>query len=215
MNREASANKVIAIFDFDKTLVKIDSFRLFARIIADSLGSRLWTYWQAVLCKLGMLTNTRYKEKILEALWFPKTLEIQARLLEVLLEHLRKQQHPVIVRRMLEHAREGDVVVVMSASPEFYLRPFLHSLCPQARIVGSRVTLHGSTVKMQNLQGEQKAERAQALIEGERPARICVYTDHIVDLPLVWLADRAVLVRPSRRLVRGVRHLGIEHEVIA
>lgn len=205
---------MIAIFDFDKTVVQIDSFRLFARIAAGSFPRRLRCLGLAVLCKLGFLSNTRYKETILAAYWFSPAESSRQERLNSLMERLHKAQHPLVVERLRQHARAGDTVLVMSASPEFYLLPFVHSVCPEARVAGSRVTLDGSVARLDNLQGDQKARRAREVIEEAGAEEVVVYTDHLVDLPLVRLAGRAVLVRPSRRLLRAVRRLGIDCEVI-
>ncbi len=214
MDNDKSQNKVMAIFDFDKTLVRIDSFRLFAHLIAGTIAGRLRCLWLAVLCKFRFMSNTRYKERILETFWFSKTPESQAAILESFHRQLHEKQNTVVTGLMLEHARNGDSVAVISASPEFLLKPFMYSLCSSSQVRGSTVRLDGSTVIIKNLHGDRKVEVAQALIEMECPRRIFVYTDHIVDLPLVRLSDRAVLVRPSRRFVREVEKLGIQFETI-
>ena len=214
MDNDNSPNGVMTIFDFDKTLVRIDSFRLFAHLIAGTIRGRLWCLWLAVLCKFRFMSNTRYKERILETFWFSRTPESRAAILESFHRQLHEKQNALVTSYMLEHARNGDSVAVISASPEFLLKPFMHSLCPSAQVRGSTVREDGPSVIVKNLRGDRKAEAARALIEKDRPRRIFVYTDDIVDLPLVRLCDRAVLVRPSRRFVREVEKLGIQFETI-
>ncbi|NLE37926.1 MAG: haloacid dehalogenase-like hydrolase [Pirellulaceae bacterium] len=206
---------MIAIFDFDKTIVQVDSFRLFARMAAGSMPRRLWFFWLAVLCKLGLVSNTSYKEAILVARWFSQTTTARSALLESFFDQLRAEVHPTVVSRLQDHARAGDTIHVLSASPDFYLEPFVRSLCPEARVIGSQTTSGEDGVRLVNLQGDEKARVARDLIAEGANRPVIVYTDHPIDLPLLRLADRAVLIRPSRRLLNTVKRLGIAHEVIS
>ena len=214
MTNDTPSNNTMAIFDFDKTLVRIDSFRLFAHLIADTFAGRLWCLWLAVLCKCRFMSNTRYKERILEQYWFSRNLESQATILESLHHQLHLQKNDSVIERMSQHVGNGDTVAVMSASPEFLLKPFIQLLCPSARVWGSTVRLNGSTAVMNNLHGSRKEEVARTLIAEEHPQRTFVYTDHIVDLPLVRVSDQAILVRPSARFVYEVKKLGIPFETM-
>ena len=207
-------DNVLVLFDFDKTLITVDSFRLFVRTGATSLGDHLRAVFSAVLCRAGFLSNRQYKEHLLRRVWGRRSPEDRTRLLARFLESVRRRQDPVVVRRLLDHVRDGHRVVVMSASPEFYLGPIVHGLSERVEVYGSRVTVEDTRVDVENLHGEPKAERARALIGERRPDRVHVYTDHAVDLPLLRLADFATLVRPSRKLLCAVRQMGLEFETI-
>ena len=60
-----SEGSVLALFDFDKTLVSRDSFRLLGDLGARSALERGKLFGDAVVAKLGGMTNERYKERVL------------------------------------------------------------------------------------------------------------------------------------------------------
>jgi len=207
-------NSVLALFDFDKTLITTDSFRLFVRTCAASPGDHLRLIASTVLCRAGVVSNLRYKQYLLQRVWYCRPLEVQKTLLKRFCGVAGRRQNSTVVGRLLDHARKGHTLAVLSASPQFYLEPVVHAICPTVEVYGSQVSFDGNRVEMVNLYGQDKAERAEALIRDLNPQRVHVYTDHLSDLPLLRLADSATLVRPRRRLLREMRRLRVEFETI-
>jgi phosphatidylglycerophosphatase C len=201
----------LAVFDFDKTLVAGDSFRLFGRIAAASRREHRYTLLLAALCKARLLSNAAYKERVLQRVWHGRAPEAQATILAGLYRQLEGLAHGAIVRRLREHLRLGHQVVVLSASPAFYVAPFVHEVWSRdIEVLASRFG-HGEGG---NLYGTRKAEATRRLIEARRPRAVWVYTDHRSDLPLIEMADHVRLVRPSAGLVRTLRARGIAFEVM-
>lgn len=202
----------LAVFDFDKTLVAEDSFQLFSRMAAASRREHSYALLLAALCKAGLIGNTAYKERVLQRLWYGRTPDAQAKILAGLYEQLERLVHDAIVRHLREHLHLGHQVVVLSASPALYVAPFVRKVWSgDIEVLASRFG-HGDGG---NLYGAQKAEVTRRLIDARRPRVVWVYTDHRSDLPLIEMAHRVRLVRPSAGLLRTLRARGIAFEVMA
>ncbi len=210
-----SEGSVLALFDFDKTLVSRDSFRLFADMGARSLLERGRLFAAAAISKLGWMTNTRYKERVLDRVWVRRTEAERAGLLEAHAIEMEGLAIEPAWTRLRAHLDQGDHVVVLSASPRFYLGPFIEKVSAAIEVHGSEVTLEGRHAKVENLYREAKAERGRAILERLQPNRTIVYTDHRDDIPLMQLADHVVLVRPEDTTRQRVQEAGIEFEVLA
>jgi HAD superfamily phosphoserine phosphatase-like hydrolase len=206
--------RVLAIFDFDKTLISQDSFRIFSLHAATTHRQRLLMWLLAALCKFRMIDNEAYKVAVLRRIWCCLSTHEQSNVLATFLEHMRTLENEVVVRRLQRHLDSADRVAVFSASPEFYLRPFISSWSSRIDVFATIVRQEGFGLIVENMYGSTKASAASSLIERCKPERICVYTDHASDLPLIRLAHEVYLVRPSGHLLRTVRRQRIPFEVI-
>jgi HAD superfamily phosphoserine phosphatase-like hydrolase len=206
--------RVLAIFDFDKTLISQDSFRIFSLHAATTHRQRLLMWLLAILCKFRMIGNEDYKAAVLRRVWSYRPTREQRDVLATFLGRMRPLENGAVVRRLQRHLASNDRVAVFSASPEFYLRPFVSVWSGKIEVIATSVRQEGIDLVVENMYGSTKASAANSLIEQYRPVRICVYTDHVSDLPLVRLAHEVCLVRPSRRLLRTIRKLQIPFEVI-
>jgi len=210
-----SEGSVLALFDFDKTLVSRDSFRLLGDLGARSALERGKLFGDAVVAKLGGMTNERYKERVLERIWAPRSQAEQAGLLEAHAALLEGLAIDATWTRLQAHLDCGDHVAVLSASPRFYLEPFVAKFAEAIEVHASEVAIEGRRVRVTNLYREAKAECARAIRARLLPERTLVYTDHRDDLPLMQLADHVVLVRPEATTRQRVQQAGIAFEVLA
>jgi phosphoserine phosphatase len=205
---------VLALFDFDKTLVARDSFRLFAEMGACSLFERWLLFAYAASAKLGWLDNQRYKTLVLDRIWRGRSTGEREELIGAHQVAMRALSIDAAWMRLRAHLDSGDRVAVLSASPEFYLVPYIASISPEIGAYGSMVLETPEALQVENLFRECKAARAAELIERYRPSRVVVYTDHRDDIELMRLGDRVVLVRPEATTQQLVRDEGIEFEVL-
>jgi len=204
--------KQLAVFDFDKTLVARDSFRLFSRMAARSRREHTLALLLAVLCKVGLIGNAAYKEQLLQRLWYGRKPDEQAEVLTRLYAQLERLAYSAIVCCLREHLREGHQVVLLSASPALYVAPFVREVwSAEIEVFASRFE-HGES---DNLYGARKAQVLRSLIDTRRPEVVWIYTDHRSDIPLIEMAHRVRLVRPSARLLRTLRARGVAFEVMA
>jgi phosphatidylglycerophosphatase C len=204
----------IAIFDFDKTLVSKDSFRLFGTVWAAGPTERVLLLGYAVLARLGLVTNKRYKELVLERVWQPRDADERAAKTAETTDGLGRLLVTAVVAELRAHLEAGDRVIVLSASPVIYLGPLLAEISPDIEVHGSDIWEAGGRLEVGNLFGDRKAELARNLIAGTTPGSIHVYTDHKHDLELMKLADHVTLVRPKPATVAAVERAGLDFEVL-
>jgi phosphatidylglycerophosphatase C len=101
------------------------------------------------------------------------------------------------IERIAAHRRDGDTLVLMSASPDIYVPVIGRQLgfneitCTGVRWDGDRLD---GALTTANCRGEEKAVRFQSL-RGRHPGvRAVAYGNAASDLPHLRLADRGVLV---------------------
>lgn len=207
------SEKKFIIFDFDKTLIFQDSFRLFSLIAAQSLWQKILVFIFAVFCKLRFISNHRYKILVLNLVWGLKPKDQQQQILHEMYERLDQLRNHTVLEQLHKHLAQGDPVCIFSASPEFYLTPYVEKWSKAITVVGTKTQEQEGKFEIENLYGELKAIRAQSLIQQYQPQTIWVYTDHISDLPLARLADLTRLVSPSHQFKEHLQQLNIPFEI--
>ncbi len=210
-----SEGGVLALFDFDKTLVSRDSFRLFGDMAARSNVERGLLFGTAVITKLGWLSNAQYKERVIRRVWAERSEAERTGVLEAHASEMEALAIEPAWARLHAHLEHGDHVAVLSASPRFYLEPFVAKVSRDIELHASDVEIDGQAVSVDNLFREAKALCAASILERVKPSRTIVYTDHRDDIPLMKLADHVVLVRPEDTTRQRVAEAGIDFEVLA
>lgn len=208
-------NDVLSIFDFDKTLIRRDSFRIFSLLASEKAWEKVLVCLLALCNKAGLISNKRYKEQVLRIVWLTKDGKEREKLLEKLYLKFRGSQNPGVLNSLKNHIQRGDSVVVLSASPAFYLKPYVRFWSEDIEVFGSELQFVNRKITFQNLYGSEKALCAKSIIEQKRPSMVWVYTDHISDLPIIQLADCVRLVKPSRKLCARLRQLNIKYEIVS
>ena len=206
-------NNVLSIFDFDKTLIRKDSFRIFGLLASEKIWKKVLVLFLALCSKAGLISNKSYKAWVLRIVWLTKDERERERLLQKLFFELRGLENPEIVHALKTHIERGDRVVVLSASPSFYLKPYVQFWSEDIKVFGSELQVVNGKIKFQNLYALQKALCAKSIIEQKRPSSVWVYTDHISDLPLIKIADRVRLINPSPKFLKKLDQLKINYEI--
>lgn len=175
-------------YDFDKTIVPFDSTARFALWCVKKYKKTWLRLPQLILPGAGMLLRLTSKERFKESLWravFAPVGDLEAEIQAFWRAHIGETH-----RWYLEKKRPDDVVI--SASPEFIVRPALDMLGVKALIATplSRKTgrftgpnCHGSekVVRFHREYGEAKVEE--------------FYSDSLSDTPMARLAGKAFLVK--------------------
>lgn len=183
------------IYDFDKTIYNGDStldFYLFALRKKPSLLYFLPR--QALgfaLYKLGKIDKTRLKEYFFS---FLRGIEAQA-----LLEQFWQTNQHKLSAWYLRQSDAGDLVI--SASPEFLLRPICRTLGIREPIA-SRVDIKTGKFSGENCRGEEKLTRYRELF-GETEIEE-FYSDSESDLPLARLASTAFLIKNGKAQIWNI-----------
>ena len=211
--------KTYAMFDFDGTLIRGDSIILFMRYA-----------WRNKLCSARDLLNflTAGALFVLKAITPKRAKEIGLRFLQgreravytkaaedfcksVLMPRLYPQGLAAIKR----HQQAGDVVLLVSASPAFYLEP-LKPLLGLDAVIATRFATGANghfddEIVGENCRGAQKPLRIQEYL-AETGDTIdfessCAYGDSAHDLPMLSLCANPYIVNPGKliRKMLGTR----------
>ena len=216
LNRAMSERRA-AFFDLDRTLVRVDTPRLYTRY-RRAKGEASWrdslqVAWWVLQYTAGVIDAPRVARKALEDFagkeeswliktcdeWFPQYVlpEIQARGREL----------------VKIHRDGGDLVAIVTAATSYVAWPVArelgidHVVCSELEVDNGRFT--GKVIEPL-CYGEGKITRAGALLaeHGIGFDKVTFFSDSITDLPLLSKVDVPVAVNPDRRLLRAARARG-------
>lgn len=189
---------VVAVFDFDGTLTKRDSFLPFL-CWAVGWPQFLWgmLILSLVLVKLALkLTpNGRAKEAFLTHFLSSWTEEKLLRVAQSFaVRELPKMLRPEAVKRLRWHEQQGHQLVVVSASPEVYLLPWAQSM-GFSQVLGTRLEVKSGIVTGRilgkNCYGPEKVERLKAWLGDFSGYCLYAYGDSKGDRELLAAAKYA------------------------
>ena len=182
------------VYDFDETIFFPDSSYLFVRWC-------LRRYPKAVLRALPATTATLLlhvigkkemrdvKEKIFSFL--PYLDDVDG-----IVERFWEENFDVgIASWYLRQRRDDDVI--LSASPEFLLRPAIERL--GVTLIATRMDRHTGEILGKNCHDYDKVTRFYQMFPNEHPERF--YSDSLSDSPMARIADAAWIVEDAETLV--------------
>ena len=168
------------IYDFDKTIYNGDSTtHFYFYCVKKQPRVLLWLPYQAwmfFLYIIGIYDKTQFKERFYHFFKSVKNIE-------QMVEDFWDIHQGGIKKWYLDNQHDDDIVI--SASPEFLLRPICQRLGIKS-LIASRVNLHDGKYDGLNCYGEEKVLRLRAElgdIEYEH-----FYSDSLSDAPLAELA---------------------------
>ena len=204
-NPSNATSRVVALFDLDGTLIPWDCQLLFRHFVVRREP------WRALLLPvflvftpLATILGTECMKRIfLSYLW-----RIDASQLALYAREFAQSLMPAIylpLRERIEtHRRDNDLLILSSASPEFYVKE-IGALLGFDISLGTVVTPGALFPDLKNHKGAAKVIRLKRLldssyfIDGRLPGA-CGYTDSRADLPMLAICERAVVVNPDSRL---------------
>ena len=176
-------------YDFDGTIYRGDStvdFYLFALRRHPSLIRYIPRQMaDAIRYGLKRIGKTEFKQsffRFLSAIETEKTVE----------QFWNKNQQK-IAEWYLNRRKPDDIII--SASPEFLLRPLRMSLGIQ-RLIASKVDTRTGIFAGENCRGQEKVRRLETEFQIAHVDEF--YSDSFSDLPMARIADRAFLVKNGR-----------------
>lgn len=195
----------IALFDLDGTLIAWDCQLLFRHFV---LRREPWRgvflpVFLAFTPFAGLLGAATMKRIFLSYLWRMR-LEVLAEYSRDFARSLMPGIYPDLREKLERHRAAGDLLILASASPEFYVAEI-------GRELGFHLTL-GTPVEtgplfpdLENHKGAAKVARLRDVLPGSffengRLLRCRGYTDSCADLPMLALCESATVVNPSPRL---------------
>jgi HAD superfamily hydrolase (TIGR01490 family) len=206
-----------ALFDMDRTLVRIDTATLYVRY-QRATGQATWrdalrVAWWMLQYTAGVIDAPAVAEKALrsfrgkEESWLAQTCEQWFP--EYVLEHVCAQGREAVRR----HREAGDHVAIVTGATPYAARPLArelgidHVVCTELELDGGCFT--GQVVPPLGY-GHGKVTLAERLAErlGFSLEDSVFYTDSITDLPLLERVRERVIVNPDARLRRLARERG-------
>lgn len=192
----------IALFDLDGTLIAWDCQLLFRHFVIrrEPWRGLFLPVFLAFLPLAGLLGAGGMKRVFLCYLWRidPATLAGYSREFAA---SVMPQIYQDVVEMLESHRTAGDLLILASASPEFYVSEIGRELGFDVTL-GTPVELGPFFPDLENHKGMAKVARLQATLPAgcfiDGKLRDCHgYTDSTADLPMLALCERATVVNPS------------------
>jgi len=201
-----------AFFDLDLTITDRDSFRLFLKVYYFKNRSN-WRYLPYVfffglLRKLRLISLQRFKEAALIGLKGKSVADIRQSGMDFFKDHLISVLRPKAVRRIERHQKAGDLVFIVSASPDIYVHAVSRFLDCDGYACSDLATGKGRfTGRLKGLDciGGEKKRRLGHLSKKHAIDlnRSFAYSDHEADLPFIEAVGAKTVVSPTAKL-RGI-----------
>jgi len=189
----------LAVFDFDGTITKCDSLIPFLWTVAGTprflLNLGLLVLW-VITFKLGFLTRQEAKEKVLAL--FLKGME-RKKLEELGSSYAQNRLAQLIRKKALlalhDHLQAGDRVMIISASPDFYIRSWAQTVgnieVHSTRLEFDSVGHFTGHILGKNCYGPEKVARLTAVVPDLDRYTLVVYGDSKGDHDLYKIAQQA------------------------
>ncbi len=201
-----------AFFDLDHTLLPFDTQALFCNFILRREGwRRVWLLWFlpcVPLAALRLVSLRTMKRLFLGYLVGMKREKLEAHVAAFLESDFATALYPAVVAEVARHRSEGRILVLNSASPDFYLHGIAAKLgfdhvFGTRLVVTERLPWLPGIEGPNNKRGEKITAMRRAGLIPEEPTEIAdswSYSDSSADLPLLELVENAVMIHPGTKL---------------
>ena len=194
-----NAGHTLAVFDFDGTITRTDTFPMFlrhsrsrARFVHDSIASI------PTLCLLlaGRIPRQEAKRRILDIFFHGWSREeIRRAGSRFAARALPRVVRPRALERIRSHQRSGHQVLVVTASVDEWVAPWCRSQGVELLATRLEYDAHGTFtghLATRNCRGDEKVERIMRAV-GEPRERMYVYAygDSAGDKPMLQWADES------------------------
>lgn len=196
-------DKKIAVFDFDGTLTRKDSFIEFAShavgwprlLLGISVNFHSILAW-----KLRLMDGGQAKEKLFSWLFKGMPMSDFHRLCKSFVERIYKFERNHLIGRLHDHLHRGDKVIIVSASVPDWIIPWAVNYgIMEDDVIGTEVEVDDNgrlTGKFStpNCNGPEKVNRLKERVPDLSDYEICVYGNSSGDKSLMEIADHAYKV---------------------
>ena len=192
----------IALFDLDGTLIAWDCQLLFRHYVIrrEPWRAMFLPIFLIFVPLIGLLGDEGMKRVFLCYLWKmdPETLAEYSRKFAAA---VMPAIYPELLERIDKHRRDGHLLILASASPEFYVAQIGRELGFNLTF-GTPVDFNSFFPDLENHKGKAKVARLYEVLPASyfkkgRLVRCHGYTDSRADLPMLALCESATVVNPS------------------
>ncbi len=196
----------IGLFDLDGTLIPWDCQLLFRHHVVRREGWRraLLPVFLGLLPLCAILKTEGMKRVFLSYLWKMPPADLEAHS-EAFADSVMPAIYPELRAEIARHRKEGHLLVLTSASPEFYVSRIGRKLGFDI-VYGTEVRPGPLFPDLENHKGAAKVVRLrenlpESWFAGDGRLRNCHgYTDSTADLPMLALCESVTLVNPKPEL---------------
>lgn len=209
-----------ALFDLDHTILPFDTQALFCNYVLRREGwRRIYLGWFFLSLPFAALRifNLRLMKRIFASyLVGMKRETLERHVKEFLESDFKKALYPEVVAEIERNRDEGRVLILNSASPEFYLKGISEKLGFD-HFIGTDMAVEDSMPLLPRISGPNNKHGAKITAMQERKlipddvdmlADTWAYSDSSADIPLLSIAESGVMIHPSKRLAEEGLKLG-------
>ncbi len=207
-----------ALFDLDHTLLPFDTQVLFCNYVLRQEGwRRAYLFWFVVCLPFAVLRvlNLRMMKRVFSSyLWGMKKDVLERHVANFLKTDFEEALFPEVVAEVERNRSEGRILILNSASPEFYLEGIAEKLGFD-HFIGTDMAVEDRMPFLPRISGPNNkhgakitAMRDRDLIPGdlEMLGDSWAYSDSSADIPLLSIAEHGVMIHPGDKLA----FLGLE-----
>jgi HAD superfamily hydrolase (TIGR01490 family) len=201
-----------ALFDLDQTLLPHDTQALFCNYVLRREGWRrvylLWFVPCLPLAALRLLSLRTMKRLFFSYLVGMRRESLEAHVAAFLESDFSAALYPAVVAELERNRAEGRVLILNSASPEFYLKGIAAKLGFD-HYLGTDLEIRGVMPFLPVITGPNNKHGAKVVAmvaRGFIPEDVVMladswaYSDSSADLPLLELVENGVMIHPGAKL---------------
>jgi len=212
MNTDLNRKNIAAFFDFDETLLAIDSASAGFKVLKEggylSRGFMLKMMVILILFRLGLVGDQRVASTFLTFYRGRRLEPFIDSAPEFFQSHLKPNYAPGVIEKLRWHQSQGHLTVLLTGSIAYYLTPVMedlgidHLLCTYLE-VGDDGILTGRSQGPVCV-GDNKVKQALDLAEALSIdlSRSYAYGNSHLDIPILEAVGHPVMVNPSKALLK-------------
>ncbi|MEM9281047.1 MAG: HAD-IB family hydrolase [Verrucomicrobiota bacterium] len=201
-----------AFFDLDHTLLPFDTQVLFCNyILKQERWRRLYLigFFLALPLALLRLLNLRTMKRVFSSyLWGMSRDQLKQHVADFMETDFEAALYPEVVAELERHREEGRILILNSASPEFYLEGIAQKLGFD-HFFGTDMEVPEVMPFLPRITGPNNKHEAKITAMREREVipddlellgDSWAYSDSTADIPLLSIAEHGVMIHPGSRL---------------
>lgn len=192
--------KRIAVFDFDGTITRKDTFVQFAIFARGWLRTSFTFIFFSpliILMKLRLIDNGKVKQLLFSSLFKGMSIEQFRKLGHDFAKQIDTFLNNKTIERLSEHQNNGDSIIVITASLEEWVRPWceIHDI---KTVIATQTEVKNGTMNgrlsTKNCYGPEKVNRLKEVLGDLSDYHITAYGDSYGDRDIMEIADKVIWV---------------------
>lgn len=205
-----------ALFDLDHTLLPHDTQALFCNFVLRREGWRrvylIWFFLSLPFAAIRLISLRTMKRVFSSYLVGMKKETLEAHVRAFLEEDFQKALYPSVVAELERNREEGRLLILNSASPEFYLKGIAEKLGFD-HFIGTDMEVGKTMAFLPKISGPNNKHEAKVVAMQERgliPPEVTeeevllpdswAYSDSSADIPLLSIVEHGVMIHPGEKL---------------